>query len=343
MNKRGFSLIGIVYVFLAVTYAISIKVDSGITPSFLTITLNYVLKAILTLPIWYLIFNILGDQPIGRKAMIHPVTLTIFIWIWGKAYFTLCEYFGFFYVKGAGQIWDYYLTGIFYLIQFGIFHIYDYYSKLQSKELIISQQNQLQLQSELTALKAQLNPHFLYNVFNTINASVPTKAEKTRNMIAQLSDLFRYQLKASKEEWVTVKEEIDFVKKYLDLEKERFGKRLTHEINIGDGLREVLIPPLIIQPIVENAVKHGISPLITGGKVDIAIEKKGEELDITISDTGAGIASDEKEKIWSKGVGLSNTHKRLEKMYGKGLEIADNEPNGLIVTLSIQLKKTEVV
>ena len=215
MNKRGFSLIGIVYVFLAVTYAISIKVDSGITPNFLTITLNYVLKAILTLPIWYLIFNILGDQPIGRKAMIHPVTLTIFIWIWGKAYFTLCEYFGFFYVKGAGQIWDYYLTGIFYLIQFGIFHIYDYYSKLQSKELIISQQNQFQLQSELTALKAQLNPHFLYNVFNTINASVPTKAEKTRNMIAQLSDLFRYQLKASKEEWVTVKEEIDFVKKSL--------------------------------------------------------------------------------------------------------------------------------
>ena len=119
--------------------------------------------------------------------MIHPVTLMLFTGIWGKAYYTLCEYFGFFYVKGAGQIWDYYLTGIFYFIQFGIFHIYDYYSKLQSKELIISQQNQLQLQSELTALKAQLNPHFLYNVFNTINASVPTKAEKTRNMIAQLS------------------------------------------------------------------------------------------------------------------------------------------------------------
>ncbi len=343
MNKRGFLLIAVVYVFLAVTYAISIKVDSGITPNFLTITLNYGLKALLTLPIWYLVFRTLDHHTLWKKALAHLISLTLFTLIWAEIYYTLCEYFGLFYVKGSRQIWDYYLAGVFYIIQFGIFHIYDYYATLQSKELVISQQSQLRLQSELTALKAQLNPHFLYNVFNTINASIPAKAEKTRNMIAQLSDLFRYQLKASKEEWVTVKEEIDFVTKYLDLEKERFGKRLTYQINIGSGLQEVSIPPLIIQPIVENAVKHGISPLITGGKVDIAIEKKGEELHITISDTGVGIASEEKEKMWTKGLGLSNTHKRLEKMYGKGLEVSDNEPNGLIVKFSIKLKQTVTV
>ena len=199
------------------------------------------------------------------------------------------------------------------------------------------------MQSELTALKAQLNPHFLYNVFNTINASIPAKAEKTRNMIAQLSDLFRYQLKASKEEWVTVKEEIDFVTKYLDLEKERFGKRLIYEISIGKGLKETLIPPLIIQPIVENAVKHGMSPLITGGAIHIDIRKEEEELRVTIRDTGVGIEKGAAGEIWTKGVGLSNTNQRLEKMYGKGLDIADNEPNGLIVKFSTQLKKTEAV
>ena len=335
MRNRGFLIVIALYVFLAATYTISIKVDTGITPNFLTITLNYGLKGLLTVPVWYLIFRTLDGRALWIKALAHFILLTLFTVVWATIYYPLCEYFGFFYVQGSGQIWEYYFAIIF--------HIFDYYTKLQSKELVIAQQNQLRLQSELTALKAQLNPHFLYNVFNTINASIPAEAEKTRNMIAQLSDLFRYQLKASKEEWVTVKEEIDFVTKYLNLEKERFGKRLTYEINISDALQEVPVPPLIIQPIVENAVKHGISPLITGGSVFIDVRRDKEELQVIISDTGAGIEKGAENGIWTKGVGLSNTHQRLEKMYGKGLEVVDNEPNGLIVKFTIPAEIVVVV
>src|SRR5690606_10526197 len=99
------------------------------------------------------------------------------------------------------------------------------------------------LKSELSAIKAQLNPHFLYNIFNTISASVPSENEKTRHMIAELSDLFRYQLKASQTELVPLKDELDFVKKYLDLEKERFEERLEIEISVDDSILNDMVPP----------------------------------------------------------------------------------------------------
>ncbi|MFK7952748.1 MAG: sensor histidine kinase [Ekhidna sp.] len=337
MKRKGFLLIAVIYVFLAVAYFTTIAIDSGFIPNHLTIGLNYSLKAVFTLPLWFLFFKQLDNRPLWNKGIIHLFTLPIFVWAWVQFYYPLCEAFGFFYLRGERQIWDYYITGLFYIIQFGIFHIYDYYSKMRTKDLMIAEQHQLRLQSELTALKAQLNPHFLYNVFNTINASIPAKAEKTRNMIAKLSDLFRYQLKASKEEFVTLGEELDFVTKYLDLEKERFGKRLNYEISVDQNHISRLIPPLIIQPIVENAVKHGISPLITGGDVRIMIRKESNLLFIEISDTGVGIDKESENDIFLKGVGLSNTNKRLEKMYNKGLELSSNEPSGLVVQFSINL------
>jgi len=339
MKRKGLLLIAAVYVFLAVGYVIAIAVDTGIIPNPWTITLNHALKAFLTIPLWLLFFRRLDGLSLWKKGIIHLITLPLFAWIWVQSYYALCDFFDLFYLKGNRQIWDYYLTGLFYTIQFGIFHIFDYYSKMQSKDLLIAQQNQLRLQSELTALKAQLNPHFLYNVFNTINASVPSGAEKTRNMIAKLSDLFRYQLKASKKELVSVKEEIDFVTKYLDLEKERFGERLNYHIDIEKEIYSCSIPPLIIQPIVENAVKHGISPLISGGEISISIKKKNNLLLVSIRDTGVGLDEQSNDKLLNNGVGLSNTHERLKRMYGNGIELTANNPNGLIVDFSLNLSK----
>ncbi|OEK04046.1 sensor histidine kinase [Roseivirga misakiensis] len=338
MTRKDFLLIAIVYVFIAITYFIAIAIDNGTNPNYLTITLNFSLKAILTLPIWFLLFKQLDDQPLWKKVLIHLIVLPLFAVVWAKVYYPLCEELGLFYVKGARQIWDYYITGLFYIIQFGIFHIYDYYSKMRTKDLVIAEQNQMRLQSELSALKAQLNPHFLYNVFNTINASIPPSAEKTRNMIAKLSDLFRYQLKASRAELVPLRDELEFVTKYLDLEKERFGNRLSYKISVDEDIQSALIPPLIIQPIVENSVKHGISPLITGGEMMVSIRKGAEGLQVEVSDTGSGIDLESKEDVFTKGVGLSNTHERLEKMYGHGLELSHNEPSGLVVRFSVNLR-----
>ena len=219
----------------------------------------------------------------------------------------------------------------------GIFHLYDYYKKLQQQQLIATQLEKLTLQSELSALKAQINPHFLYNVFNTINAAIPTTAKHAREMINKLSDLFRYQLKASKEELTTIQEELEFVEKYLDLEKERFGERLLFEIVIEEALLIEKIPPMLIQPIIENAVKHGISPLIEGGKIFLHINKRNELFEIVISDTGKGIEDQRKSDLLKRGIGLSNTDERLQKMYGKGLQLADNKPSGLTVKFTVPI------
>ena len=165
-------------------------------------------------------------------------------------------------LKGPAEVWDWYIPVLFLTVQFGFLFAYRYFKENQRKLLIEGELRQAALKSELAAIKAQLNPHFLYNVFNTINASVPPKNERTRNMIAQLSDLFRYQLRASKTDLVTLEEELDFLKKYLDLEKERFKDRLRIDINVPKDLMNEKIPLMLLQPLVENSIKHGLSSLV---------------------------------------------------------------------------------
>jgi LytS/YehU family sensor histidine kinase len=303
--------------------------------------INYILKALLTIPLIWLFFKKLGSLSIWKKGWLHLITMPLFTVIWIYVYYLLCDYFGLFRLQGQRIVWDVYLTSLFYAIQFGIFHVYIYSKELRQQELLSAELKRLNAESELSALKAQLNPHFLYNVFNTINSAIPTTAKNARNMVNELSDLFRYQLKASREKKVPLEEELEFVKKYLDLEKERFGKRLTYKINVSQELRELLVPPIIMQPIVENSVKHGISPQIEGGGIKIEVTRKKNALHISICDSGKGTDGKKKEELLSMGVGLSNTNKRLIKMYGTGIELTENKPKGLCVCFSIPLDKTE--
>ncbi len=145
------------------------------------------------------------------------------------------------------------------------------------------------------------------------------------------------ELKASQQELVSLKEEIDFVRKYLELEKERFGNRLHYEIDIKPQFMQSLIPPILIQPIVENAIKHGISPLIAGGTVKISVNYLSEKLCFEVSDNGKGLENQSIDEVLNKGVGLSNTNKRLIRLNGKGLELFSNGDNGLTVRFSIPL------
>jgi signal transduction histidine kinase len=236
-------------------------------------------------------------------------------------------------LTGSGEIWDWYIPLLFLFVQFGCFFAYRYFIDNQRKLKIEGELRQAALKSELSAIKAQLNPHFLYNVFNTINASLPPENEKTRNMIAQLSDLFRYQLQASQSELVPLREELEFVKKYLDLEKARFDERLQIDIDVPENLLDEKIPPMLLQPLVENSVKHGLSSLIDGGSITIKIKKDDGKLKFEISDTGIGIK--EKTSVFDKGIGLTNTRLRLQKMYNSRLELLDNEPRGLKIRFSL--------
>lgn len=335
--KKEIILILTFYIVMGILQYVTSAIDIGRWLGLSWVFLNYVLKALLTIPLLWFYFKKLNEYPIWKIGLLHLFTMPLFVYVWIVIYYALCDNFGLFRLRGSREVWDVYLTLLFYSIQFGFFHLYMYSKKLKKQELLSAELSKLNAQSELSALKAQLNPHFLYNVFNTINSAIPATAKNARNMVNELSDLFRYQLKASREDMVTVREELEFAQKYLDLEKERFGERLQYEIEIEKGLEDVLIPPMIIQPLVENSIKHGISPQIKGGLIKVGVTRLSENLHFTICDTGKGIDGQKHSQLLNKGVGLSNTNERLIKLYGKGLELKNNLPSGLCVSFSIPI------
>lgn len=295
--------------------------------------LQYLVFLVFLVPAWYLIFRMLKKEKIVFRLLIHLVTMPLFVIGSKKMYYYLSDVLGYGHLGGTGQVWDIYIPALIYIIFFGIFHAYEHYQIARQKLKVEGELRQAALKSELAAIKAQLNPHFLYNVFNTINASVPSEQEKTRQLIATLSDLFRYQLKASKKELVPLSDELEFVNDYLELEKARFEERLDIEINVPKELLTQEIPPMLLQPLVENSVKHGISNSLKGGKISISIFRDGHKLKFEIADTGQGVK--DKDSLFGKGVGLSNTQMRLQKMYQSKLEILDNEPQGLKIRFAI--------
>jgi sensor histidine kinase YesM len=295
--------------------------------------LLYGIKLLFSIPIWWLIFRKLQNAKLKNRLLMHLITLPVWVLSCQQIYYKVAESIGWGHLTGAGQIWDIYIPTLFYVLQFGLLHAYEYYHNNRRNLIQKAALREAALKSELTALKAQLNPHFLYNVFNTISASVPAENEKTREMIAELSDLFRYQLKASKTELVPLSEELEFVQKYLDLEKARFEDRLTIHITVPEEVRKAMVPPMILQPLVENSLKHGISSLIDGGEISIRVNRKGSNIQFVVADTGVGVK--DKSKLFETGIGLTNTKLRLEKMYGSELKISDNIPQGLKIEFSI--------
>ncbi|WP_111683904.1 sensor histidine kinase [Winogradskyella tangerina] len=332
------------YLFWAFAYHCAITFNSrswiegevslfDLTRFFDTVGLDYIIKAILTYPIWWLLIKKLKHWKYAKKILLHLILLPAFVLVWQQIYYFVCEWIGFGHLSGPASAWDIYIPALFYALQFGIIHSYNYYIENQQKIRLEGELRTVALKSELSALKAQLNPHFLYNIFNTISASVPPQNEKTRRLIAELSDLFRYQLKASQVEKVPLYEELEFVNKYLDLEKERFQERLEVEVTVEPNLMNEMIPPMLLQPLVENSIKHGLSSLIEGGNISINIFKKNEKLHFEISDTGVGIK--DKDAVFEQGIGLTNTKLRLEKMYQSTLNLSDNLPKGLKISFAI--------
>ena len=283
--------------------------------------------------IWFLAIYTLKNKKIILQIVVVVILISIVVYFIREGRYAFIDAIGAHRFRGPGTIWDWYIPSLFMTIQFGCLFGYRYFKENQKKIKLEAELRNAALKSELSAIKAQLNPHFLYNIFNTISASVPSGNEKTRHLIAELSDLFRYQLKASQTELVPLKDELDFVKKYLDLEKERFQERLEIEINVDGSVLNEMVPPMLLQPLVENSVKHGLASLIDGGKITIAIQKRKNKLHFEISDSGVGIG--DKAEAFEKGIGLNNTRLRLEKMYDSTLQLSDNYPQGLKISFEL--------
>jgi signal transduction histidine kinase len=197
---------------------------------------------------------------------------------------------------------------------------------LQEKELELSKQKELKFRSDLNALQARINPHFLYNALNSIASLAPIDAGKTEQMALSLSRLFRYNINRENEITATLKEELEMSAVYLEVEKHRFDERLQYSLELEPGLDDFIIPKFILQPLVENAVKHGVSKITGQGIINIRIfESKGKVL-IEVSDNGPAFP----EGLIS-GYGLQNTYEKLQLLYNKpfALEFI-NQPEKMI-------------
>jgi hypothetical protein len=174
------------------------------------------------------------------------------------------------------------------------------------------------VQSELDTLKLQLNPHFLFNALNSAIALIATDPPAAERMVSELSDFLRLVLSTSSEQEVPLERELGLLDRYVAIQRVRFQDRLTVNCNIEDGVRGALVPSLILQPLVENAIRHGISPRAGAGYVQVTARRVGDKLAITIIDDGVGVrARRSRERSRGSGLGLTNTTTRLMHLYGE--------------------------
>jgi len=215
----------------------------------------------------------------------------------------------------------------------------DYYRKYREREIQTSQLKAQLVQAQLQSLRMQLQPHFLFNTLNGIAGLVRNQENKAAvDMISGLSQLLRHALANSDRQEVTLREELDFLELYLDIEQMRFSDRLSVEMKIDPDTLEALVPNLILQPLAENAIRHGIARRVSAGTVRISARVQQGLLQIGIEDDGPGFSNEATGD--GSGIGLRNTCDRLERLYGEEykFDMRNREPRGAEVTLSIPLR-----
>lgn len=185
-------------------------------------------------------------------------------------------------------------------------------ARLAEKEVSEQRLLQLKTRTELEVLRAKVHPHFLFNTLNSIASLIPLDPVRAEEMVQKLSALFRYALDTGNHELVRLEDEIRIIGDYLEIEKVRLGERLHYRIDIDPALNGISVPSLLLQPLVENSINHGIAPLPAGGKIAVCCRRENGHCHIEISDTGTGFDPD----IPSKGFGLRGVVERLDLHYG---------------------------
>ncbi|KAA3602828.1 MAG: hypothetical protein DWQ06_06550 [Calditrichaeota bacterium] len=241
-----------------------------------------------------------------------------------------------------------YILGQGFILGFFIYwtFIISSYAKSYYENFVEQEIRTLKLESELSkaefqALKMQLQPHFLFNTLNSISALLQTDTEKADKMLTLLGDFLRLTLERKNDSFLTLEEELKFTKNYLKIEEVRFGERLKVILKIQDEILKARVPNLILQPLVENAIQHGVSKNIEKGWVKIIAEKYQNDLKLTVADSGANSQTPVKTK--NKGIGLRNTKSRLEQLYGDNFTFGFGkiEDKGFEVKIKIPLEIIE--
>lgn len=228
-------------------------------------------------------------------------------------------------------------TYLFYIVSIAVLRVFYNYlnyreqSLVNQKDVELAKMKELKNQAELNALHSRINPHFLYNSLNSIASLAHINPDKTENMATALSELFRYSINKEDKTFVGVDEELAMVEKYLEIEKTRFGDKLHYRIVADENVKGKQIPKFLIQPIAENAIKHGLSKIDGIGKITVEVKQVGIDLEIVIYDNGPDFPD---EPI--SGYGLQNMHDKLEIIYGDNA--LTNWENGINKHFKITLK-----
>ncbi len=196
------------------------------------------------------------------------------------------------------------------------------------------------LETQLRLLQAQIEPHFLFNTLSNVVGMIRTKPDAAERMLLDLTTLLRANLKRTRTERTTLGDELAVVSALLEINQIRMGERLTWSVDVPEPLRTLELPPMLLQPLVENAVKHGIEPLEDGGRIHITAARREDTLTLTIADTGRGLETDPPSA--ASGVGIANVQRRLQALFGDGASLAltENAPRGLIATLTLPVPAT---
>jgi hypothetical protein len=255
-------------------------------------------------------------------------------------------------VLGLGA-YDYGYMPARYVMEFGedaisyasfvaIITLYRYYRVTRQRELRTAQLERGLAQAELRNLRLQLQPHFLFNALNTISSTMYDDPRSADRMIGQLSQLLRLSLRTSHAQEVPLRDELEVLGCYLGLMKARFGNRLRADVVAPSDTLDALVPSLLLQPLVENAIRHGNASHASGGAIEIRVERVGASLLLSVMDDGPGAPAG--ADVFAQGIGLSATRDRLRLLYGDGHRFdAGNRGPGFAVTIALPYRRAAAV
>jgi two-component system LytT family sensor kinase len=233
---------------------------------------------------------------------------------------------------------------LIYLIIVMITSAIEYYRRFERRELEASRLRTQLADAQLQALKMQLHPHFLFNTLNSVSALLYKDVSAAEEMIKKLTNFLNLTLENSGAQEVPLSKELEFLNDYLEIEQVRFRDRLVVDVSVPADAMDALVPNLIMQPIVENAIRHGIAPRSTPGRIEIKAIRENGRIQLQVKDNGPGLSSQKIKTQFKEGVGLTNTRQRLQQIYGNGyrFDLANASEGGLLVTLELPYQRGSV-
>lgn len=343
----GLSVVG--WALFALLYSFLIAQDQPDTPFaflFAGQVIYALLHGMLSLPVWWGTVRAMDDAHWAWPCITHVVLAPAYAFAGLELYLTVMDAaIGPFVaesIRGSYQ-WVLLSGGTLYAVQFAIYHLVRSFQRMRWREQQAAEYAALARERELAALKAQVHPHFLFNTLNSISSTVHAAPEEAREMIADLAQMLRHSLDSIDRDTVPLRDELDVAASYLSLESHRFSDRLGIDIcvDVPDDFLSVPVPPMVIQPLVENAVKHGVGPKEDGGTIRLGVKQHADSLRVFVEDDGVGPgdtlpltgngatdrhrenrqtitgAANEESGEGSRSVGLVNTDTRLRRVLGE--------------------------